>query len=349
MKRNLFALSLIVMLAACALSGCNMPSPPTGTPWPTVTPTIPAAERTAAAQQAQRDSAQATGTARSGFAAHLTQTVQGTYFVTPLPTPRPIQTLPFTPPAGTTPTFNSPFGVIGGEPLITFFRADPPSINPGDVFIVSWETRAETVTLCTVLPDGLLGPCGAVAQSGSQPISTQPTDRSIITMALFAQAGSQQESAQVMVTLGCPDAWYFTPAPAGCAQGGALIGEGAAQEFQHGRMIWLGPLNAIFVLYTDPQALMWDRAVNGWADGMMVEDPNIIPPEHLWEPVRGFGMAWRGEGGIAAARDRLGWAKSEEYGFGTAYQCDASGTCYLQAPDGVIVLRADRGEWHSWP
>lgn len=64
-------------------------------------------------------------------------------------------------------------------------------------------------------------------------------------------------------------------------------------------------------------------------------------PPGLYEPVSGFGLAWRGEveGVDPRVRERLGWATAPEVGFTARYQCQTTvvagaWTCYLEGPGG---------------
>jgi hypothetical protein len=62
-------------------------------------------------------------------------------------------------------------------------------------------------------------------------------------------------------------------------------------------------------------------------------------------------MVWRGLGFVGNVRDRLGWATGPEFALSTAYQCNSApkyNTCYLQGPDGVIVLEPERSAWQLY-
>jgi hypothetical protein len=88
---------------------------------------------------------------------------------------------------------------------------------------------------------------------------------------------------------------------------------------------------------------------------MPEDDPSLVPPEGLYQPVRGFGVAWRDEQATPGfrVRDRLGWAIDQEFGVsGAAFQCDSAPkyvTCYLSGPGGAVyVLKPERSGWFIW-
>ena len=83
---------------------------------------------------------------------------------------------------------------------------------------------------------------------------------------------------------------------------------------------------------------------------MPEEDPDIIPPEGYYEPVRGFGKVWREERGV---REHLGWATGKAFVVGEgAYQYRLAGKYshpYITGPDGAVyVLPPEDSEWYIW-
>jgi len=151
-----------------------------------------------------------------------------------------------------------------------------------------------------------------------------------------------------------------------CPEDDPLFSYAAAQRFEHGLMIWVGALDAYYVLLNHDEDV--SNSDQGWStltslriiQGPLALKPGAspdnrgeeTPPDGHFEPVSGFGLVWRGEvtgaedlrsnkkdkrSGIRAA---LGWAVEPEYGFDTIYQCEkscgASWDCYLQGPEGEI-------------
>jgi hypothetical protein len=106
---------------------------------------------------------------------------------------------------------------------------------------------------------------------------------------------------------------------------------GAWQPFEGGEMIWLklddidgGCLSGqwIFVLYDSRYDDNYDSGEytvfgDEFIDGEQESDPDIIPPQGLYQPVRGFGKLWRGNQNV---RDSIGWGLETERGTDAAFQ-----------------------------
>jgi len=130
----------------------------------------------------------------------------------------------------------------------------------------------------------------------------------------------------------------------------------AAERFEHGQMLWTQYQDRIFVLYSDGKSPQWDALTNLWFEGQPEDDPSLTPPPGLYQPRRGFGVAWR-TGYVSpneVVRDRLGWAIEPEFGIPAGYyQCDATPRytrCYITGPfNAVYVLQPERSGWGIWP
>jgi len=120
----------------------------------------------------------------------------------------------------------------------------------------------------------------------------------------------------------------------------------AEQVFQRGRMFWLQPTGQIWVIIeTEPGVGIWQVYEDEFVEGGLEFDPNIVPPEGLYQPVRGFGLIWRGNPEV---RDGMGWGTETELGFVTNYEYQPSGEMvdgeYVTAP-GFHFLRSLYGDW----
>ena len=359
---------LPAVLILLALSACTLPlssaAPAALSPTPPDIPTRPATataspsaapDLTATALQRTLDAMAATGTAAQATLAALQQTG------TPLPPPTATST---TRPAGRPPASPAPTRTPAPSPtpaptatttpaytLIEYFTATPQTINPGDSITLAWSAQGDSATLYTVQPGGPLGQFWDVPLTGSRVMPTSSSVRNQVSFMLAVQQGGQTETASVSVTVNCPDTWFFANPPSECPQSSALISLGAAQRFEGGLMIWIQSSGAIYILYSGGGSPAWDYTPDPWRSGMPESDPAIVPPEGLYQPVRGFGMVWRGEGSSLNVRSRLGWALAPEFSFNTAYQCNSAPryvTCYLLGPDGVIVLKPERSGWYLW-
>jgi hypothetical protein len=117
----------------------------------------------------------------------------------------------------------------------------------------------------------------------------------------------------------------------------------AFQQFEHGVMIWSGSQNAVYVIYESKKAPRWAQYPDTWKDGLPDSDPSLVPPPGMLQPVRGFGLIWRGKRGV---RDRLGWAIGAEMPFQGNFQLDTDGNRYLEGAHGeVYMLSYDFKSW----
>lgn len=105
----------------------------------------------------------------------------------------------------------------------------------------------------------------------------------------------------------------------------------AEQSYQTGRMLWLQPIDQIWVIYTDEAGRnIWAVYNDTFEEGMLETDPTIeaqIPEPGLIQPERGFGKLWRENPEI---RNRLGWAIEPEFGYSTRYEYRAGGEVNAQ-------------------
>ena len=121
----------------------------------------------------------------------------------------------------------------------------------------------------------------------------------------------------------------------------------AEQRFERGWMFWLQPNRQIWVLsLSDDGQNTWSVYDDSFADGDAETDPQILPPEGRFQPVRGFGKLWRENPEI---RQALGWALDSELGHTARYEYHHGGfvndaNSYVPAPGYHLVtsLSGDR-------
>jgi hypothetical protein len=192
--------------------------------------------------------------------------------------------------------------------------------------------------------------------SGTLALTTSELLRNQISFVLFAVRGGSSAQAGVAAHIVCPDVWFFANPPASCPGSPPHETFIQAQRFERGQMLWTQWNDFIYILFADDSAsLKWQAQLNGWFSGMPDNDPHIIPPAGYFQPIRGFGLAWRDEQTPEGnrVRDRLGWALAEEFGIGTgAFQCDSApkyNTCFISGPEGVVYeLKPERSGWGVW-
>jgi hypothetical protein len=114
----------------------------------------------------------------------------------------------------------------------------------------------------------------------------------------------------------------------------------AEQRFEDGWMFWLQPVGQLWVLtVNEKNEGVWSVYEDTFIEGDPEIDPEIVPPEEKYQPVRGFGKLWRENPEV---RDALGWALDDELGHNTRYEYHAGGTVnedieYEQGPGYHLV------------
>jgi hypothetical protein len=127
----------------------------------------------------------------------------------------------------------------------------------------------------------------------------------------------------------------------GCPSAEAAITRAAFQPFERGLMLWLADERAILVLSANG---VWLRYLDTWDESQPDQDPTLLPPQGLMQPVRGFGKVWREQlGGPEAA---VGWALAGEQGYDMLAQPFAGGRILLGMDGRPLILYAD-GSWET--
>jgi hypothetical protein len=246
---------------------------------------------------------------------------------TPSTTPQPSATpeTPGTPVPTTTPDPSimptatlvppSPTERPDSGPAILYFRANVEEADPGDTIVLEWESVGATKAIIYQIPQSYQMPQSGwdVATSGTYSHQIEPHERNWVMFQLYVyDAAERSASASLTVPLRCPDPWFFSPAPDVCPTS-PIVSAAAEQHFERGTMIWIEELDRIYVLYADDvHSPKWQGFSDDWEEGMPDRDPTLVPPEGLYQPIRGFGLVWRQN---PTVRERLGWAIDEETGF----------------------------------
>ncbi len=248
-----------------------------------------------------------------------------------------------------------PSATSAPPPSVTSFTIAPAEILPGQPVTLTWQANAQQVTVQRVDTFGRLGEFFSVGPSGSLLLSTPPEQRGQVMFVLFASTGSVHAQATVLARILCPDTWFFANPPPECPASPPHGTVMQAQNFERGQMLWTQYNDRLYILYADGGQPRWDVLANAWFAGQPESDPSLTPPAAYYQPVRGFGVAWRTGyvSPVQVVRDRLGWATNEEYGLPNAFvQCDSLpkySRCYLTGPGAVVyVLRPERSGWEVW-
>jgi hypothetical protein len=266
------------------------------------------------------------------------------------PPVQPTGTATDRPPSPTATASPRPTTVPAG-PVILSFTTSTDIADPGDTITLSWTTsNATMVTLYRMMPTGQFGSFWTVEPQGTFTYEINPLERNRTHFVLAARdAADNHVNKDAVVTLRCPDEWFFESAPDICPANAAIVSAGAEQQFEHGVAIWVEGELGIYILFEHGQ-YSWLFFQDAWQPGEPESDPALEPPPGLYQPVRGFGKVWREQPGV---RERLGWALAPEIGFTTAVQRTSYAKyneTYLRASDGnVWKLGPERSAWEKIP
>ena len=371
---------LALALAAAGLAACTRPAPP-GPPLPTLPPetaaptftlgppdtppataapdtaTVPAvtASTTAPAPTPSPSAWPTVQTATPLFLADLptldpNAAALGSVTATPPPLAATFPPAPTLPPATAAPGATSV-----PAPSIVVFTIEPTTIMPGQPVTLTWQASGDSVTLQRIDIFGRLGEFFSVGASGQQVLRPPPEQRGQVEFVLVVTRGSASVQAMARAAILCPDTWFFANPPPECPASPPNATAMQAQSFEHGLMLWTQYNDFIYALYDDGGHPRWDAWANAWFPGQLESDPSLVPPPGFYQPLRGFGVAWRTGyvSPVQVVRDRLGWATAPEAPVPNArVQCDSLpkySRCYLTGPGGVVyVLQPERSGWSIW-
>lgn len=132
------------------------------------------------------------------------------------------------------------------------------------------------------------------------------------------------------------------PQKLGCAVGAGITTTVAYQPFELGRMVWRADLRQIYVLQYDGT---WASYNDTWDESQPDHDPDIVPPEYFFQPVRGFGKLWREQ--LGGVESELGWATAQEYGYDTAIQEFNYGLLLWSGEEHMLYVLYNDSTWDT--
>jgi hypothetical protein len=232
-------------------------------------------------------------------------------------------------------------------PAIVSFTAEPTAIVEGDEVTFSWEaTGGAEAWIQWTDRFGILQAISVDPDGGSQ---TFIPDNGRINLLVENSAGA--DSATVELDITCANEWAPPLAenpPIDVCPSEAQVGPAAQQPFENGLMIWFGPSDTIFVMYDEGQLgaqRPFDTFEDTFEEGDPESDSDIVPPDGLYQPVRGFGLIWREN---PVVREQLGWATAPEAGFETWRQSYSARAMHasanaIQGIDGTVYVLEDVG------
>ncbi len=258
--------------------------------------------------------------------------------------PSPTPLLGIAPPSARFTATPQPQVTLPGVLRIEYFVADPPVVRPGDAITFYWSVKGtERATISRLNAVGERKESWEVAASGQRQIPTRAADQGEVQFVLSVGSPPNRIERRLTVSLGCETRWFFEPQPPSCPSGPPMTSASAQQLFQRGQMIWLGEQQRIYVLYQDGKNPSWAPYPDEFKDGQPESDPAFTPPSGLLQPIRGFGLLWRGRKDV---RDRLGWAIQQEQSYTGQFQGDATvegGVMYIRARDGSVLELGSKG------
>jgi hypothetical protein len=182
------------------------------------------------------------------------------------------------------------------------------------------------------------------------PTSTAPPTPTSLAEGLTVRLGTPDPNPN------CPEhyPWFFENPAQECAD--FLLNTWMVlQRFEHGLMVWTQEGGRTYVLLDDGSSFKPYQLVSDPLGLPLPEaDPNLVPPEGLYQPVRGFALFWRSlVPGHEWVRASLGWASAPEAAYSGLWQCNtASGDtarCYFAGPrDEIIVLAVGSARYWTY-
>ena len=119
------------------------------------------------------------------------------------------------------------------------------------------------------------------------------------------------------------------------------------QPFERGVMFWREDTSStphVGLVYVLQQDATWSAYQDTWSGDQPDHDPNLAPPENLYQPIRGFGKVWREQ--LGGSEAEIGWATAEEYGFTTVVQSFANGLL-LKGENNLLYVLYNEGSWET--
>jgi hypothetical protein len=216
--------------------------------------------------------------------------------------------------------------------------------DPGDTVVLEWETSgaiSATLVISRQVP---------VDTTGTFTYETTPEQYGCVPFSLMVTHEKDQiEIATIFIEFPCPNPLFFSPdresaccgfcANYGCPET-AITSDAAEQHFERGTMIWIKEYDRIYILFEDVPSgseLACKLFTDEWDPSQPDHDPSLVPPDGLYQPVRGFGLVWRQNPEV---RERLGWAVDQETAFVTTVQrvpgYGRHSSTYMRALDGNV-------------
>ncbi|MBC8100329.1 MAG: hypothetical protein H7Y11_12865 [Armatimonadetes bacterium] len=242
-------------------------------------------------------------------------------------------------------------------PRIEFFTTDAESVAPGSDVTLFWSTRnVEGAVIYRLNQNRERTLTYNIPPDGSEGVRVGENERGRVDFVLVVGKGAQAVEQTLSIAILCPVAWFFQPAPQACPSGEAQPTAIITQDFERGRMLYIGERDRVYVLFNDERA-------PAWIDFANLYDPAIHPERDesfelalartgLYQPAATLGFVWRGNDTV---RNRLGVGVNPEAQFeGTVQRAptvgadgdDGADSLYITTGTGTVLELLPGGE--SW-
>lgn len=250
-------------------------------------------------------------------------------------------------PAPDAPTPTRAFGP--NDPRIEFFTSDSVAVAPGERVTLFWSARnASAVVIYQLSRTGERERLWNVDTAGNLTITTRTRDRGQVTFLLSASNNTLTAQQTLSIPLACPIQWFFGPPPEECPEDEAQQTRIIEQQFQSGRMIYIGNTNSVYVLFNDGGSPKWLRFDNRYDPTIHPESQeNFVPPPNLYQPIGILGFVWRGNDTV---RNRLQLATNVQISFDgfiqTAFTFNNVPSLYISSTDATVLRLLGTGsDW----
>lgn len=209
-------------------------------------------------------------------------------------------------------------------PYVGVFIGQPTSVDPEGTIVV---------------PPTL--PPIVIIQPGSNPITN--TSGVIPSVNVTTSPGGVVSGGNCAIPVAEPFANAYTTNPVlqnfGCPREAGFSTSLVFQPFEQGRMFWRDTRQ---ILILSNNGTFW-RVPDNWNETIPADDPALVPPSGLLQPVRGFGFAWRSS---PTYQNSLGWALTTEFPISSYWQDFDGGSLFIGDNGLIFALPAsDTGQY----
>ncbi|GAB5490249.1 MAG: hypothetical protein Phog2KO_04640 [Phototrophicaceae bacterium] len=232
-----------------------------------------------------------------------------------------------------------PAGVLSPTVLTQPFRPTSEVVSP----LNQVTADAQFVIVTPTLPPSKT-PTPTQTQTQTPTVTPTTTMTNTATATAFILPTSELQEATDIASSNadriCDSNWFFIePEPPGCPLNEPTASAGVYQEFESGYMIWVGSLQAIYILYTDANQPRWEVSrdffdENNASMAYLDDDPRQVAP-NLWSPRRGFGLIWEQNIDV---RNRIGGATQQwEQPYSAQVQTDSNNSIFISTPSTFVI------------